>query len=138
MCDNTVIKKQFDKEWNIIEEITKPYTITWLALYLDVSYNTLKNYTEKEEFFKTVLKARTIVLNNMEENALTNKTNTTFTIFSCKNWYWMTDRQDLNVNWEIKHRQELSNEQAWVIATRMLEKMKKDEEWWEIIEMEEE
>lgn len=47
-----------DSEGNTIKEQFKPFTVTGLADALDVSRQSLLNYSEKEEFFDTITRAK--------------------------------------------------------------------------------
>lgn len=81
----------------------KPYTITGLALALDLDRVSLLNYADKEEFFSTIKKAKLRVENYLEQR-LINDSSTTGLIFNLKNNFGWKDRQDINanVNTEIK------------------------------------
>jgi len=49
----------------------RPLTIQGLAIALDLSRQGLLNYSKKDEFFDTIRRARQIVVDSVEENALT-------------------------------------------------------------------
>lgn len=74
----------------------KPYTMSGLAYYLDVDRKTIVNYTKEEEYFHTIKKARDRVQMQLEENALLNKGNPTFTIFNLKNNFDWKDKIETN------------------------------------------
>lgn len=74
----------------------KPYTMSGLAYYLDVDRKTIVNYTKDEEYFPTIKKARDRVQMQLEENALMNISNSTFTIFNLKNNFDWKDRIETN------------------------------------------
>lgn len=74
----------------------KPYTMSGLAYYLDVDRKTIVNYTKDEEYFPTIKKARDRVQMQLEENALLNKGNPTFTIFNLKNNFDWKDKIEHN------------------------------------------
>lgn len=74
----------------------KPYTMSGLAYYLDVDRRTIVNYTKEEEFFPAIKKARDRVQMQLEENALLNKGNPTFTIFNLKNNFDWKDKIETN------------------------------------------
>ena len=67
-----------------------PYTMSGLAYSLDMDRKSLLNYSKDEKFFHTIKKAREKVEQQLEENALMGKANSTFTIFNLKN----------NFNWK--------------------------------------
>ena len=47
-----------DEEGKVIVEQYKPFTMSGLANALDVDRKTLLNYTEKDEFFHTIMRAK--------------------------------------------------------------------------------
>ena len=50
--------------------LDEPYTITGLALALDVDRRTLTNYSNKEEFFSTIKRAKLKVENYLEKRLI--------------------------------------------------------------------
>ena len=74
----------------------KPYTMSGLAYYLDVDRKTIVNYTKDEDYFPTIKKARDRVQMQLEENALMNISNSTFTIFNLKNNFDWKDKIETN------------------------------------------
>jgi DNA-binding XRE family transcriptional regulator len=93
----SVIEEYFD----FCDENEKPYTMSGLALALGISRQTLINYSKDENYFDTIKNAKQLVEMQLEENALSNKTNSTFTIFNLKN----------NFNWKDKTEVETNKEQ---------------------------
>lgn len=85
------IKAYFD----YCEEEEKPYTMSGLAYYLGIDRKTLLNYSKNEEYFHTIKKARDRVQMQLEENALSNKANPTFTIFNLKNNFDWKDKMEV-------------------------------------------
>lgn len=86
------VKEKIDAYFNYCEEKEKPYTMSGLAYYLEVSRQTLVNYSYEDEYFDTIKKARDRVQMQLEENALSNKANPTFTIFNLKNNFDWKDK----------------------------------------------
>ena len=86
------VEKKINAYFNYCEEKEKPYTMSGLAYYLEVSRQTLVNYSYKDEYFDTIKKARDKVQMQLEENALSNKANPTFTIFNLKNNFDWKDK----------------------------------------------
>ena len=78
--------------FNYCEEKEHPYTMSGLAYYLGISRQTLVNYSNQDQFFDTIKKARDRVQMQLEENALSNKANPTFTIFNLKNNFDWKDK----------------------------------------------
>ena len=93
------LEKDISDYFKMCDKKDKPYTMSGLALALDMDRKTLINYSKDEEFFHTIKNARQRVEAQLEENALFNKANPTFTIFNLKN----------NFNWKDKHEHEISN-----------------------------
>lgn len=91
------VEEKINKYFEYCEECQKPYTMSGLAYFLEVSRQTLVNYSNEEEFFDTIKKARAKVQMQLEENALMNKANPTFTIFNLKNNFGWKD------NVEVEH-----------------------------------
>lgn len=79
------------------DETGEYYTITGLADSLGVTRQTLLNYTEKEEFFATIKKAKTKIERQFERNALKGAYNPTIAIFLMKNNFGYKDKVDVNV-----------------------------------------
>lgn len=86
------VENKIKAYFNYCEEKEKPYTMSGLAYYLEVSRQTLVNYSYKDEYFGTIKKARDRVQMQLEENALSNKANPTFTIFNLKNNFDWKDK----------------------------------------------
>lgn len=73
----------------------KPFTMSGLALWLDIDRHTLINYGKREEFFATIKRARAIVEASMEEGMMKGDINVTAAIFSFKNNFNWTDKQEI-------------------------------------------
>ena len=86
------VEEKINAYFNYCEEKEKPYTMSGLAYYLEVSRQTLVNYSYEDEYFDTIKKARDKVQMQLEENALSNKSNPTFTIFNLKNNFDWKDK----------------------------------------------
>lgn len=89
------VEEKINAYFNYCEEKEKPYTMSGLAYYLEVSRQTLVNYSNKDEYFDTIKKARDKVQMQLEENALSNKANPTFTIFNLKNNFDWKDKMEV-------------------------------------------
>ena len=89
-------------EW--VKECTRPLTISWLALELETSRQTLINYEQKEQFFDTIKKAKKRIESWTEEQLYRN-TQVTGVIFNLKNNYDWKDKTEvdqkttLDVSW---------------------------------------
>jgi hypothetical protein len=114
VADFTYIKTHKDgsQTEEVIKKITdqKPYTMSGLALALDMDRKTLLNYSKKDEFFPTVKKARDKVEAYVESLMLKSNGVVAGVIFNAKNNFDWKDKQetDVNLNTEVK----LSDEQA--------------------------
>lgn len=89
------VEKKINAYFNYCEEKEKPYTMSGLAYYLEIDRKTLLNYSKNEEYFHTIKKARDRVQMQLEENALSNKANPTFTIFNLKNNFDWKDKMEV-------------------------------------------
>ena len=104
------VEEKINAYFNYCEEKEKPYTMSGLAYYLGISRQTLVNYSNQDQFFYTIKKARDRVQMQLEENALSNKANPTFTIFNLKNNFDWKDNNEVKTNVEITKVDELLNE----------------------------
>ena len=97
------LEERIDRYFIECDREHEPYTVTGLALALDVDRKTLINYSEKDEFFHTIKKAKGKVENYLEKR-LIKDSSATGIIFNLKNNYGWKDRQeiDANVTSEIK------------------------------------
>ena len=86
------VEEKINAYFNYCEEKEKPYTMSGLSYYLGIDRKTLLNYSKNEEYFHTIKKARDKVQMQLEENALSNKANPTFTIFNLKNNFDWKDK----------------------------------------------
>ena len=89
------VKEKIEAYFNYCEEKDKPYTMSGLAYYLEIDRRTLLNYSKDEEYFPLIKKARDRVQMQLEENALSNKANPTFTIFNLKNNFDWKDKMEV-------------------------------------------
>lgn len=94
-CDSTVIRRMINSKQDIIAEITKPYTVSGLAEYLETSRQTLINYEERDEFIDAIKKAKAKIEANYEERALIGDANPAMSIFTLKNNYKWVDRNEI-------------------------------------------
>ncbi len=90
------------------EEKTYAPTMAGLALYLDVDRKTLVNYSNKEEYFPTIRKARAKIEGHIEKKLYGN--NVTGLIFNLKNNFDWKDKSEVaNTNIELTHEQWLDS-----------------------------
>ena len=102
MCDETIVKRILNKNQEVISEITKPYTITGLAEWLEVDRHTLVNYEKRDEFFTTIKEAKTKIEACYEERALLGDNNATISIFTLKNNFDWKDKTETDITTDGK------------------------------------
>jgi len=90
--DPEAFQKSVDEYFSIAGE--KP-TITGLALHLDCDLDTIKNYTERDEFFGPLKKAYLRVQNGYEKRM--HEGAPTGAIFALKNFGWK-DKTEVDQN----------------------------------------
>ena len=91
------MKKDIEKYFKECDKKGKPYTMSGLANALDMSRQSLINYSNDDNFFDTIKKARFKVEQQLEENALIGTSNATFTIFNLKNNFGWVDKQEQEI-----------------------------------------
>lgn len=80
----------------VVEVQYKPYTVSGLAYALDVDRKTLLNYSDREEFFHTVTRAKKKIEAYAEESLWTPKI-ATGVMFSMKNNYGWKDKTETDI-----------------------------------------
>lgn len=98
-----------DKYFKDCDDSDKPYTMSGLAYTLGIDRRTLINYGNDELFFPLIKNAKERVQQQMEENALIGKANSTFSIFSLKNNYGWRDSIDAKVETNVDNITPLIN-----------------------------
>lgn len=92
--DAELVQKKIDEYFKICDENHKPYTMSGLALSLDMDRRSLLNYSKDEKFFPTIKKARDKVESYAEERLFF--PNATGVIFNLKNNFGWEDKQELS------------------------------------------
>lgn len=92
------LQNSIDKYFKDCDKKEKPYTMSGLAYALNIDRKTLINYSKEGEFFHTIKKAKQKVEQQLEENALIGKGNSTFTIFNLKNNFEWKDNVEVKTN----------------------------------------
>ena len=91
------LQKKIDLYFKNCDLMHEPYTVTGLALALDMSRQDLINYSKKDEFFDTIKKAKMKVEVYLEKRLIIDSS-TTGIIFNLKNNYgWKDKQENLNV-----------------------------------------
>lgn len=101
------LQKGIDLYFQECDEKEKPYTMSGLAYSLGIDRITLINYAKRDSFFTLVKKAKQKVEQQLEENALMGKSNSTFTIFNLKNNYGWRDTVEVKNDNELSKLDEL-------------------------------
>ncbi len=79
-------------------------TMSGLALHLNVDRKTITNYSNKDEYFPTIRKARARIESHLEKRLYGN--NVTGLIFNLKNNFDWKDKSEVaNTNVELSHEQ---------------------------------
>lgn len=92
------LQEKIDRYFMECDRDKKPYTVTGLAMAMDMTRQELINYGNREEFIDTVKKAKLKVERWLEENLITGQGNATGIIFNLKNNYGYKDRQEIDAN----------------------------------------
>lgn len=91
-----------------VEEKVFAPTISGLALHLGVDRRTIVNYSNKEEFFPTIKKARARIEAHLEKKLFGN--NVTGLIFNLKNNFDWKDKSEVaQTNIELSHEEWLDS-----------------------------
>lgn len=78
----------------------KPWTVTGVALWLDINKDTLVEYGKKPQYSATVKRARERIEQQLEQMLLTQGTNTVGIIFNLKNNFGWKDKQEVDISSE--------------------------------------
>ena len=106
--DVTKLQKDVEKYFKLCDEEKKPYTVSGLALALNMDRRSLLNYSKDEKFFPTIKMAKQKIEAQLEENALMNKCNPTFTIFNLKNNFnWKDNMQEREEEKDIQNAKDI-------------------------------
>ena len=90
------------------EEKTYAPTMSGLALFLGVDRKTITNYSNKEDYFPTIRKARARIESHLEKKLYGN--NVTGLIFNLKNNFDWKDKSEIaQTNVEVTHEQWLES-----------------------------
>lgn len=95
-CNNTVIRRTFNTKGAVLDEYTRPFTLTGLALHLGLSRIQLVNYSFNDTYGDIILWARAKCENYIEEGMLVGRLNTIGSIFNLKNNYGWKDKTEVD------------------------------------------
>ncbi len=79
-------------------EKLKPYTLSGICVFLDISRETWREYGKRPEFATSIQRAKTIVENYVEEGLLNGSINAIGGIFNLKNNFGWVDKIEVNTN----------------------------------------
>ena len=106
-----IMQQKIEEYFNECDRNKEPYTITGLALALDLDRKSINNYAKDSEFFPTIKKAKLKVENYLEKR-LINDSSATGIIFNLKNNYGWSDKQEIQHSGNINNPfSELSTEE---------------------------
>ncbi len=94
------MSRDIDAYFDMCEEKELPFTITGLAMALDMDRSTIINYSRKEEYFGTIKRARMRVENDLEVALRGN--NVTGTIFNLKNNFGWKDKTEQEITAKVR------------------------------------
>lgn len=102
------LEEIIDEYFTKCDEENRPYTVTGLAIALDMSRQGLINYCARtdendESFFDTIKRAKDKVESRVEEGLLSGKYNATGAIFNLKNNYGWKDKQEVEQSGEVNN-----------------------------------
>lgn len=97
-----LMQQKIDRYFKKCDNEHEPYTITGLALALDLDRKSINNYAKDSEFFPTIKKAKLRVENYLEKRLITSSFATGI-IFNLKNNYDWTDKQ------QVEHSGNINN-----------------------------
>lgn len=103
--DIEIMEQKIDEYFKNCDEAHKPYTMSGLALALDMDRKTLLNYSKDSEFFPTIKKARNKVETYVEERLF--YPNATGVIFNLKNNFAWEDKQEIDNNVNLNYEDTL-------------------------------
>lgn len=98
---NAEVQEVVDRYFNECDLKDKPYTMSGLALELDISRETLCQYTNKDEFSDTLLRARQKVQSYAEGQLYRTQGTVNGVIFSLSNnfgWSSKSETESKNIN----------------------------------------
>jgi len=104
------LQELIDDYFEEMDEKELPYTITGLALHLDTTRETLLDYSKKERFSDTIIKAKLKIQNYAENELFRKQGQVAGIIFNLKNNYkgWK-EEQTINISELDEKKKELKD-----------------------------
>ncbi|WP_318626895.1 terminase small subunit [Paenibacillus polymyxa] len=104
------IEEYFESCHNEAGDLTRPYTITGLALALDTSRKVLLDYEKRDDEYSYTIKKAKLKIENFAEESLFTSKQTAGVIFNLKNNYGWQDKQDVGLSGGLNNtNQDLSS-----------------------------
>lgn len=102
------IEEKIEKYFNVCDKEGRPYTVTGLAIALDMSRKTLLEYCDRTdedgvEYRNSIKKAKDRCEAKIEEGLLSGTYNATGAIFNLKNNYGWKDKQEIEQSGELNN-----------------------------------
>ena len=113
--EEEIFKMKCDDYFKYCDKKKKPYTMSGLALYLDMDRRSLLNYSKDEKFFPTIKKARDRVENFVEERLF--DTRAAGIIFNLKNNFGWIEEQKINHTANVNNYAGLTEEELRKLAS---------------------
>lgn len=104
------MEKKIENYFKSCDEKSEPYTITGLAIALDLDRKSINNYSKDDKFFPTIKKAKAKVEEYLEKRLLFNSS-ATGVIFNLKN----------NFDWKDKQEVEVAQEKPFEVNIKVIE-----------------
>lgn len=102
-CDNKTKQEWSEKGGDRVLPDPEPYTMSGLAYYLGVDRRTLVNYSNRDQYFLTIKKARARVEADLDRRMNTKETFTPGNIFTAKNNFgWQEDTNTTNIQINVQ------------------------------------
>ena len=118
-CDNRIQLVYSAKSDGVIEIVNPaPYTMSGLALSLDMDRKSLLNYSKKEQFFPTIKRAKQKVHSDVETRLM--EKNAVGAIFNLKNNFGWKDKTEMELSGSLT---DMTDEQL-ALRVKELEKGK--------------
>jgi hypothetical protein len=77
-------------------EKLKPFTISGICVFLDISMETWAEYSKKQEYAEPIKRAKSRVMNHIEEGMMNGTLSTIGSIFNLKNNFGWVDKIEVN------------------------------------------
>lgn len=104
------MENKIENYFKMCDKKGEPYTITGLAIALDLDRKSINNYSKDDKFFPTIKKSKAKVEEYLEKRLLFNSS-ATGVIFNLKN----------NFDWKDKQEVEVAQEKPFEVNIKVIE-----------------